>query len=320
MKKILLVTDAWAPQANGVVRVQDAHIAALKARGYRVEVIHPEQFRNVSLPTYPEIHLALFRPHRRIKKMIEEFQPDAIHSRNRRATRMGGAFGLYEKRNTVHDVVSQPLSDICRYTSTRALAPSWYTHAAISFQSGSHHGLDGKFKEELESTGFKKNIVVVPLGADIDIFVRNPSPPLPPLLKPVFVYFGRLAIEKNPEEFLQLELPGTKLVMGDGPLRLMLEKKYPEAHFFGRYKVGKEFVDQLSLCDVFVFPSRTETFGLVVLEALALGIPVAAHDVMGPRDIITPGKDGYLSEDLGEAALKCLETFKYGLSKKGGTV
>jgi glycosyltransferase involved in cell wall biosynthesis len=126
------------------------------------------------------------------------------------------------------------------------------------------------------------------------------------LPKPVFAYFSRLAPEKSPEEFLKLDLQGTKLVIGDGPLRKKLEKKYGGKNKFVGYKHGQELVDWLSLADVLVFPSRTETFGLVALEALACGIPVAAHDVMGPRDIITEGKDGYLSEDLREAALQCL--------------
>ena len=162
-------------------------------------------------------------------------------------------------------------------------------------------------KRELESTGFKKNIVIVPLGVDVAHFVRNPTPALPALTKPVFLYFSRLASEKSPEEFLKLTLPGTKLVIGDGPERVRLEKKYGKENIFVGYKHGQELVDWLSLADVFVFPSRTETFGLVALEALACGIPVAAHDVMGPRDIITNGKDGYLSDTLEEAALKCLE-------------
>lgn len=160
-------------------------------------------------------------------------------------------------------------------------------------------------KSELEISGFK-NVVVVPLGVDVNHFVRNPASPLPKLSKPVFVYFSRLAPEKSPEEFLRLKMPGTKLVIGDGPDRKKLEKKYGKENMFVGYKRGQELVDWLSLADVFVFPSRTETFGLVVLEALACGIPVAAHDVMGPRDIITEGKDGYLSENLAEAAMKCL--------------
>jgi glycosyltransferase involved in cell wall biosynthesis len=160
-------------------------------------------------------------------------------------------------------------------------------------------------KAELEAIGYK-HIVVVPLGVDTDLFSRTAVAPLYP--KPVFVYFGRLAIEKSPEDFLKLKLPGTKLVLGGGPLLESLKNKYPDAHFLGAYDAKtKEFVDTLSQCDVFVFPSRTETFGLVVLEALACGLPVAAHNVMGPRDIITEGKDGYLSGDLREAALKCLD-------------
>jgi glycosyltransferase involved in cell wall biosynthesis len=160
-------------------------------------------------------------------------------------------------------------------------------------------------KKELEATGYK-NLVIMPLGVDTQLFTRNPAPQLPTLPKPVFVYFSRLSVEKNPEEFLKLSLSGTKLVIGDGPLRKKLEKKYATGHMFVGRKNGQELVDWLSLADVFVFPSRTETFGLVALEALACGIPVAAHDVMGPHDIVTVGKDGYLSENLAEAAQKCL--------------
>ena len=305
MKKILLVTDAWAPQRNGVVTVQNAHMMYLAARGYEVVVIEPKQFRTIPLPLYPEIRLALF-PRRRIAKMIEGMRPDAVHI-----------------------MVEGPLGWAARSVCMQRGIPftTWYhTHLQLyvkaylrgflrpvyallrRFHSAgvrtfvSTHSL----KRELESTGFK-NIVVVPLGVDTELFKRSNESSVSPYPKPVFVYFGRLAVEKSPEEFLRLQLPGTKVVMGDGPLFETLKKKYPEAHFLGRYKVGKEMVERLSGCDVFVFPSRTETFGLVTLEALACGIPVAAHNVMGPRDIITNGKDGYLSDDLREAALNCLE-------------
>jgi len=304
MKKILLVTDAWAPQANGIVRVQDAHISYLTARGYEVVVIQPEQFTTIPLPIYPEIRLALF-PRRRIKKMIGEIKPDAIH------IMVEGPLGWAARsvcRERGIPFTTWYHTHLQLYTKAylRGFLRPVYTllrrfHSTAVRTMVSTESL----KRELESTGFT-HIAVVPLGVNTELFVRNPSPSLPPFPAPVFVYFGRLAIEKNPEEFLKLQLPGTKLVFGDGPLRPMLEKKYPEARFFGRYKVGKEFVDQLSLSDVFIFPSRTETFGLVVLEALACGIPVAAHSVMGPRDILTEGKDGYLSEDLAEAAQKCL--------------
>jgi len=304
MTKILLVTDAWAPQRNGVVTVQNKLISLLTARGHSVDVIEPNQFRTFPLPMYPEIRLALFA-RRRVAKMIEEIQPDAIHV-----------------------MVEGPLGWAARSVCLKQGIPftSWYhTHLQLYVKAYLRgflrpiHALLRRFhavatrtyvsteslKQKLESHGYK-NVVVVPLGVDIELFTRDASLAPGQFPKPVFVYFGRLAIEKSPEEFLKLDLPGTKVVMGGGPLLPMLQKKYPEARFLGAYKVGKEFVSRLSQCDVFVFPSRTETFGLVVLEALACGLPVAAHDVMGPRDTITNGKDGYLSEDLQEAALKCL--------------
>ncbi len=306
MKKVLLVTDAWAPQINGVVRVQNAHIRALEARGYEVIAIEPGQFHTIPTPMYPEIRLALFA-RRRIAHIIKETRPDAIHL-----------------------MTEGPLGWAARSVCMSAGIPftTWYhTHLQlyvdmrlrgflrpILFLLKRFHSTAVRtmvstesLKRELELMGYKNTIGVVPLGVDVDQFVRNPKPSLPPLPKPVFLYFSRLAPEKSPEEFLKLELPGTKLVIGDGPDRMKLEKKYGDKNKFVGYKRGQELVDWLSLADVFVFPSRTETFGLVVLEALACGIPVAAHDSMGPRDIITQGKDGYLSEDLREAALACLK-------------
>jgi glycosyltransferase involved in cell wall biosynthesis len=160
-------------------------------------------------------------------------------------------------------------------------------------------------KTALEAHNFR-NLTLWPLGVDGKLFIPNTSPSPPLMSKPVFLYFSRLAPEKNPEEFLRLSLPGTKLVIGDGPDRARLEAKYGTSATFVGYKRGQELVNWLQLSDVLVFPSRTETFGLVVLEALACGIPVAAHDVMGPRDIITHGVDGYLDEDLEKAAHACL--------------
>lgn len=304
MKKILLVTDAWAPQVNGVVRVQDAHIAILRRRGYEVSVIEPSQFATVPLPLYPEIRLAVL-PRRRVARTIEEFRPDAVHVMTE------GPLGWAARhvcRSRDIPFTTWYHSHFQLYVDARfrgLLHPMYILlrrfHAAAARTMVSTEGL----KRELEAAGFR-NIVIVPLGVDVEHFKRNPSPPLPPLPSPVFLYFSRIAAEKSPEEFLELDLPGTKLVIGDGPDRIRLEKEYGGTNRFVGYKRGQELVDWLSLADVFVFPSRTETFGLVALEALACGIPVAAHDVMGPRDIITEGKDGYLGEDLKEAALKCL--------------
>lgn len=303
-KKILLVTDAWAPQVNGVVRVLYALLPILKARGYDVTIIEPGQFTTVSLPFYPDIRLALFA-RRRVQKILEDLQPDAVClvtegplglAASAVCRRKGipfvtwyhSHFQLYVNVR-LHGLM-RPVYSLIRRFHSRAV------RTMVSTQS---------LKLELESTGFR-NVVVTPLGVDTKLFTRNPNPPLPPLPKPVFVYFSRLAPEKNPEEFMKLELPGTKLVIGPGPLRAKLEKEYGEDHIFVGPKKGQELVDWLSLADVFVFPSRTETFGLVALEALACGLPVAAHDVMGPRDIVTEGKDGYLSDDLTQASIACL--------------
>ncbi|MFZ3043908.1 MAG: glycosyltransferase family 1 protein [Minisyncoccia bacterium] len=304
MRKIVFVTDAWIPQINGVVRVLHALIPILEARGYKVVVIEPRLFKTVKMPMYPEIRLALFA-RRRVAQMLAEAKPDAVYLVTEgplgwAARSVCLARGIpfttwYHSHFQLYvDVrlrgLLRPIYAFLRRFHSKAV------RTMISTET---------LKRELESEEFK-NLVIVPLGVDTTLFRRNSSPPLPPLPKPVFVYFSRLAPEKSPEEFLKLDLPGTKLVIGDGPDRAKLEAKYGKTHTFIGYKHGQELVDWLSLSDVFVFPSRTETFGLVVLEAFACGIPTAAHDVMGPKDIITEGKDGYLSEDLAEAALKCL--------------
>ncbi|MFA6414989.1 MAG: glycosyltransferase family 1 protein [Candidatus Paceibacterota bacterium] len=305
VKKIVLVTDAWAPQVNGVVRVLDALIPLLTARGYEVVVVEPGQFTTVPLPFYREIRLALF-PRGRIKKLLASERPDAVCLVTEGP--LGWAARAVCKEQGI-PFTTWYHSHFQLYVDIRfrgLLRPIYalirrFHRAAVRTMVSTP-----SLKRELESAGFR-NVVLMPLGVDTKLFTRNPAPPLPPLSKPVFVYFGRLAPEKSPEEFLKLDLPGTKLVIGDGPLRAKLEKRYGSTHLFVGYKRGAELVDWLSLADVFVFPSRTETFGLVVLEALACGIPVAAHDVMGPRDILTVGKDGHVSDDLREAALKCLE-------------
>ena len=304
MKKILLVTDAWSPQVNGVVRVLHALVPLLEARGHIVSIIEPGQFRAIPLPFYSEIRIALFA-RRRIRNVIEELRPDAV------CLVTEGALG-WAARSVCKE---RHIPFVTWYHSHFQLYVDLRLHGLLGpifalirrFHSGAARTMVSteSLKRELEVTGFE-NLVVMPLGVDTGSFVRNPASPEPPLPKPVFVYFSRLASEKSPEEFLKLDLPGTKLVIGDGPLRKKLERKYGEKNKFIGYKHGQELVDWLSLADVFVFPSRTETFGLVSLEALACGLPVAAHNVMGPRDIITEGKDGYLSDNLQEAALACL--------------
>jgi len=160
-------------------------------------------------------------------------------------------------------------------------------------------------KKELERKGYQ-NVVICPLGVDVSLF-KKPKEIIRRYPGPIFTYLGRLAKEKNVEEFLGCSLSGTKLVIGDGPQRKQLERKYGERAIFLGIKRGLELVNLLSASDVLVFPSRTDTFGLTIIEALACEVPVAAHSVMGPRDIITPGVDGFLDENLAKAAQECLK-------------
>ncbi|MFM9849700.1 MAG: glycosyltransferase family 4 protein [Hyphomicrobiaceae bacterium] len=303
MAKLLLVTDAWHPQVNGVVTALKKMKETLERDGFEVVVMHPGLFRSVPLPGYPEIHLALL-PRRRIRCMLRSEAPDFIHvategplgwGTRALCRRYGWCFTTsYHTHFHLYGHLRAPsLSRLVQALLRRF-------HCATTCTMVATPGL----KCALEAHGFR-NLTLWPLGVDTAFFVRNASPGLS-LPKPVFLFFGRLAPEKNPEEFLKLDLPGTKLVVGDGPERKRLQARFETQAIFLGYKHGQELVDWLSICDVLVFPSRTETFGLVILEALACGIPVAAHDVMGPHDVIDNGVDGVLDDDLRIAALACL--------------
>ena len=310
MKKLLLVTDAWSPQKNGVVVALQELKHGLEQRGYKVVVVHPGLFKSVPLLLYPEIHIALL-PGGKLRKILETEKPDYIHIATEGPLGLAARSWCLKNKHSFTTAYHTHFPFYIGMYASKILLPKaaesylrWFHNASTTTMVHT-----GTLLTELSKKGFT-HMVYSPLGVDLKLFRRNPAPDLPSLKKPVFVYFGRLAKEKNVEEFLEAKLPGTKLVIGDGPHRKNLEALNTPHVIFTGYKKDQQLVDWLSLCDVLVFPSRSETFGLVVLEALAVGIPVAAHDVLGPRDIITSGVDGFLSEDLREAAQKCLKLSK----------
>ena len=306
MKRILIATDAWHPQVNGVVTVYEALKTRLEKRGIAVSIIHPGLFPNMSTPIYPEIRLALF-PRRIITRLLEEIKPDAVHIATEgpvgyatRAICKSRGLAFTSAYHTHFHLYTEARLHMPMFTPLLSALMCRFHKPAVRTLVSTE-----SMKRDLECRGFR-HLYVWPIGVDTDLFSRNENSPIPKFQAPVFLYFGRLAIEKNVDEFFECKLPGTKLVIGDGPDRKRLEKRYgKDAHFVG-YKYGKELVNWLSICDVLVFPSDTETTGLVMLEAMACGIPVAAHNVRGPCDIITSGKDGILSNDLAKAAVEAL--------------
>jgi glycosyltransferase involved in cell wall biosynthesis len=304
VKKIVVITDAWAPQVNGVVTVLQKTNELLEEHDFSVTVIHPGLFRTVPIFFYKEIRLALF-PARTILSIFDTEQPDFIHI----ATE--GPLGLAARKICKKKKLKFTTAYHTHFPLYIKMRTGFLTGSIFAYLRWFHSPAAAtmvstqSLADELASHGFK-HLKISPLGVDTELFKRNDYTTVPEFPKPIFMYFGRIAIEKSVEEFLQCELPGTKLVIGNGPQRKQLESKYGKSATFIDYQKGQGLVDWISRADVFVFPSRTETFGLVVVEALACGVPVAAHSVMGPKDIITPGVDGFLSENLTEAALKCV--------------
>ena len=300
--RILLVTDAWAPQINGVVVTLQNTVRWLERWGHEVHVLSPGGFRTMPMPTYPEIPLALF-PAREVARRFREFEPDAVHIATEGP--LGGAARAYCLK---HGMSFTTAYHTCfpEYVKPRFAIPLALTYAWLRrFHAPSSAILVATqaIRQLLEERGFE-NIVHWSRGVDQELF-RPAEHRFTDLRRPVFVYVGRVAIEKNLPAFLGLDLPGTKVVVGDGPQRRELERRFPDAVFVGA-KTGQELVTYYQRADVFVFPSRTDTFGLVLAEAMACGTPVAAFPVRGPIDVVTDASVGVLDADLGAAAMAAL--------------
>lgn len=300
--KIALVTDAWLPQVNGVVRTLGSTIREIEAAGHEVKVILPADFRTVPCPTYPEIRLALFAG-RAVRRRLEALDPDAVHV----ATE--GPLGLAARNWCVRH--ARPFTtayhtQFPEYVRARAPIPLSFGYAAVRWFHGQATRTlvtTPSMQRQLESRGFR-NLHLWGRGVDTELF-RPRDKGFLDLPRPIWVYFGRVAVEKGVGDFLALDLPGTKLVVGDGPACVELKRRYPEAVFAG-YRHGDDLASHIAASDVFVFPSRTDTFGLVLLEAMACGVPVAAYPVTGPIDVVRDGVTGVLREDLRAAALAAL--------------
>jgi glycosyltransferase involved in cell wall biosynthesis len=301
--RVLLVTDAWHPQVNGVVRTLEMLARDLEAMGHRVAYATPEGRFTLPMPTYPEIRLTLF-PRKSLERMIDAFDPNAVHI----ATE--GPLGMSARAICIKRKIPFTTSFHTRfpeYVKARfPFVPIDWTYAFLRWFHGPAATMmvaTQSLKDEMEAHGFT-NVSLWSRGVDVDAFHPMAGATLP-FPKPIWLYVGRVAVEKNLDAFLSLDLPGTKVIVGDGPARAQLEHKYPDAKFLGS-KSGEELTACYAASDVFVFPSLTDTFGLVVLEALACGTPVAAYPVQGPRDVIGDAPVGALDEDLKAACLRAL--------------
>lgn len=301
--RVLIATDAWEPQINGVVRTLQEIVRYAPQLGMEIGMITPDLFPNMPMPGYSEIRLAMTTP-RAVRKRIEKFAPDVVHI----ATE--GPIGSAARTSALRlglPITTAYHTRFPEYLRARLPVPVDITYAALR---RFHNAADGvmvatqSLEDDLASHGFK-NLMRWTRGVDLSRFTpRTTDEASHP--RPIFLYVGRVAVEKNLEAFLALDLPGTTMIVGDGPAREALEAAYPKAVFTGS-KTGDDLTQAFRQADVFVFPSRTDTFGVVILEALASGLPVAAYPVMGPKDILEGTGAGLCSEDLQAAALACLD-------------
>lgn len=301
--KILIITDAWAPQVNGVVNTLRNTIAGLKAHGHAVALVTPLEFRTIPCPTYPDIRLSLF-PQRRIRQRINQFDPDNVHIVTE------GPLGLAARSWCLKAGIPFTTAYHSRfpeYVQLRTGLPLSISYAWLRrFHNAARATLvpTQKVYDDLSAAGFNK-LQFWTRGVDTDIFCPGERARLEGD-RPLFLYVGRVAVEKNIRAFLDLDLPGCKWVVGEGPQREALMRDYPDVHFAGVIP-HQELPRIYRAADVFVFPSLTDTFGLVQVEAMACGTPVAAYPVTGPIDVLEQGVSGVMHQDLRAACLQALQ-------------
>jgi glycosyltransferase involved in cell wall biosynthesis len=300
--RVLVATDAWHPQVNGVVRTLMSLAESARGQGAAIEFLTPEGFPSVALPTYRSLRCAL--PTRReIAQRIESARPNAIHV----ATE--GPIGHVVRAYCIKQGLPFTSSYTTRfpeYISARLPVPEAWSYAVLRrFHAPASVTMVSTMSlmAELASRGFK-HLGLWTRGVDTELFRPERAIDLA-LPRPLFVSVGRVAVEKNLEAFLALDLPGSKIVIGEGPQEAELQRRFPDAVFLGHLE-GEVLAAHLAAADVFVFPSRTDTFGIVQLEALACGVPVAAYPVTGPRDVIGDHPVGELDGDLQRACMAAL--------------
>ncbi len=302
---MLIVSDAWRPQVNGVVRTLVTLVDELETLGIVADVIGPDRFRTVACPTYPDIRLCVL-PQRRLARMMAAFAPDALHiategplgiAARRIARRRGWTF-----TTAFHTRFPE-------YLRARTRVPTRLSYAWLRRFHAAGHGLmvaTESLRQELAARGFQ-DLRAWSRGVDLALFQPEPQEAWAGLARPVCLYVGRVAVEKNIAAFLALDLPGSKVVVGEGPQLAALKRDHPGVHFAG-VKHGEALSRAYAGADVMVFPSLTDTFGLVILESLACGTPVAAFPVTGPKDVLVGGGDaiGAVDTDLRRAVLRAL--------------
>lgn len=313
--KVIIITDAWHPQVNGVVRTYEHLSEELRKLGHTVKVVGPGSFPfSTPMPGYPEIRLAVM-PYKHLKKIINEFNPDCIHIPTEGP--LGWAARKYCRKHKKKFSTSYH-THFPDYVAKRVgfLAPFLYKFAYARAKSTirKFHDKSSRImiatqsvEDILKDWGFKAPMHRVSRGANLDIFKTGEKTLFKDMKQPIALYVGRVAIEKNIEDFLKMAWDGSKIIVGDGPRLYEFQHKYPDYHFVGR-KQGEELAHHYKSSDIFIFPSKTDTFGIVIIEAMASGLPVVGYNVTGPKDIITKPFLGAITDgNLSEAAHKALQ-------------